>query len=364
MGFENFKQIVESTQKGFEAVRPIMEGEIAQSNGFLGNILFPRESTNELVVRRREHHKTNITGNYRNRYEGSRRLITPEFIKDIVATLPHKGNTDVITKQSLNWLTVNKDNAGAQAWARYFGSAQDKLANVMKAIWTLNEFEACRAITLGTLRFANGHELDFPYTDFDRTNQDTLGIAYHTNAHDWFKVDGTVNMEADIMSDFETIKTTVVDRRGRVPEVAIMNRHTFQAIWKNDILNEKVDNLNQPAYWLHFANKDDMITNPLGIQFYVYDEYFYPDPEMAEYLDVDAFSPQKYIPDHVVVFAPRRLGTRWVGPNDENNGTDSYVKTWGSIDEREITVEYGEVSMPMPDDFESLHVAYVKDLGD
>jgi hypothetical protein len=361
MPVENFKKIVDKTKDYFDRTKETVEGEMAKSGRWIGNMLFPRETTTNLVVRSSEHVKTITTGNYRNRYAGGRRLIMPEYIKHIVASLPHKGNTNVIEGDAINWLSVG-GLSEAKKWANYFKSAEGKRTELLKSLWQLNEYENCRAITLGTLVTEDGQYLDYPYVDFDRTLQDSHGIAFHTD-HDMFSNTGVIDPTFDLLEMFEEIKHAVVDRAGKAPTIAMMNRTTFQGVWQNNTLNEYVENINDPAYWLHFTNRDEDITSPLGIKFFVYDEYYRPDRELAGLLGVTPFSPQKYIPDYHIVFVPGRVGTRWVGPNNFNNMPDTFTKVWGSIDEREISVEIGEVSMPLPDDFTSLHVAYMKDLG-
>lgn len=360
MNVENLKGLFPKTEKEIRRNFKTIEGEIRNSSEYLDNILFPRESCTSLSVAIENHFKQFLPANYRNRYAGGQYLNTLEKIQYQLVSLAHKGNTKNLDKRSLDWLTMGMIEP-AERWARYFGSVAEMVAALVQSVYIRNNIECSELITTGTLTTTDGEVLDIPFDSIDRTDQ-ASGIVFHTE-HPMFASNGSVNNDFDILAMFESIKEARTTAGGRAPVKAIMNPVTWQGFWKNEDLNRFFQGFQNPAYFLKWREQDESIQLPAGIQPVIYDKTYYLENPEASVKGKTPGVPVKYIPDHVIVFVPGRVGTRFVGPNDniKNPSPNIFVDTWESPDGKTLTTEVGEASLPIPDDLNSLHIAYVKD---
>ena len=358
---ENLKAVFPKTADRVIKNAPIIENELAQSSKYAGNILFPRVAKNSLSVTMENHYKSLMPVEYKNRYEGGKRLYSYESIEYIKASLAHKGGTKVLDSRCIDWLKLD-GNMTTNDWARYFDNVDIQQSELINGHFLRNEIENFDMMVRGLLWTNDGQELLIPLTDIDRTQLDNpaVGISFHTN-HAWFNNAGVMLPGADVLGDIETIKESIVNRTGKVPIYAHMNRVTWRAIWGNNDLNEHFPGFQNPAYFLHFKQQEDQIMNPLGINFNVYDEYYYLDDREAAFRGVNPRTPQKFIPDYCVLFTPATLGFRAVGPNDWNGQSGVAVNPWLSPDGRTISIDSTESSIPVIGDFNSLHVAWVRD---
>jgi hypothetical protein len=319
---------------------------------FLGQQLFPTETTPDEVVMFAESVQTNTPADYRPRF-GQAAPLDPAISMTVGGlTLPAKGGKQHINKDAVNWLKYSIFDS-AKAYARMWESVNKQLNALAGSIALLTEWERFSILTKASLTVTHSQSFTIPFVDIIRTPiaGGPTGMAYHEN-WDWFE-NGVLNSDADILEDIEGALAAIRNRGGQRPKYMIMNSNTWQSIRRNETLNEKDIEGLRPVYWNEVLQKPNQ--NLYGLTPIFYDEVYH----VRNVAGSKDFSTQMFLPDNYIIFTPGVVGNTWVGANDYTFGTGMFGKTYQTEGSPLSFFEVGEVSMPFPLDLRSTHIAYV-----
>lgn len=332
------------------------------STSFLSDYLFPRVGWDKDTVERGKENRYDYPADYTPLLDSSPMMNNRDTIKRESLNLANKSLKDQLPLDKIVWV-LQADTISAKQWAMLKQDTGKILVRLNRSIQLRNEIECWNYLTYGRMYTYDGVAYNNlkPY-NLDQTDIAT-GICFHTREN-WFSAAGTVNASATILEDVLSAITAQNTGWYDRPRTIWMNSTTYAALYGNTVLKAQVVNVYNPLYLEGFLGKDidwgakGLQTSslvPHGLKIVINDSMYRS--------RVSGSAQVKFIPDYYVIFAPDRVGTRYVAPNRYNGSSDKWARTWASNSEiNGLFFEVGEYSLPFADnlDWKSHYVLYVK----
>jgi len=332
------------------------------STQFTGDYLFPRVGWDKDTVERGREDMYDYPAEYVPLNDSSPMMNNRDNIVRESLTLAQKSLKDQLPIDKIVWV-LQADTISAKQWAMLKQDTGKILVKLNRSIILRNEIEVWNYLTYGTMWTMDGvqyYNLK-PY-GLDQTDLAT-GICFHTREN-WIALGGTINASATIQGDVLEAITAMNSGWYDTATTMWMNSTTYACLYGNTVLNTQVLDMYNPLYTKGFLGYD-IDWSSKGIQ----TSSLKPHGKTIAINDgkyrsrVSGSAQVKFIPDYYVVYAPSRVGTRYVAPNRYNGSSDKWSRSWTSNSEiNGLFFEVGEYSLPFADNLEwkSHYVQYVK----
>ena len=332
------------------------------STPFVGDYLFPRVGWDSDMVERGVETMYDYPADYVPLNDSAPMINNRDTTVRESLMLAQKALKDQLPLDKIIWV-MQADTLSAKQWATLKKDVGKILVKLNRALTLRNEIEVWNYLTLGVMYTYDGVAYNNlkPYL-LDQTDLAT-GICFHTREN-WVAAGGTVNTSATIQGDILEAIAAMNSGWYDSPTTIWMNSTTYAAVYGNTVLNTQVLDVYNPLYTKMFLGQDiDWLSKgiktsslqPHGLTIAINDATYR--------LRASGSAQTKFLPDYYVVYAPSKIGTRYVAPNRETGASDKWARSWTSNSEVSgLFFEVGEYSLPFADNVEwkSHYVQYVK----